>query len=170
METLVKQKQRNKSATCPRILFIDDDKKFLRVIQHHFGKLFSLDTALCGADALELLAGNNSYAVIVSDYCMPDMDGTEFLAQSKKLAADSVRLLFTMQANLELVIKIVNEGEIFRLIPKPCPFEKLAEVLTTGIKKYGLQSKTTPERQFEVNTRSLLTPEEIALLLRGDTD
>jgi len=152
-----------------KILFVDDDVGLLRVIQDHFSERFGLDTAQCGAHALELLARQNPYAVIVSDYRMPGMDGAEFLARAKRLAKDSVRILFTGHADLEVAIRAINEGEIFRFIPKPCSFEKLENALAAAIEKYDLQAVVDPKRQ-ETSMHSLLTSEEIALLLRGKLD
>jgi DNA-binding NtrC family response regulator len=151
-----------------KILFVDDDIKLLKVIEHHFRDIFPVDVAFSGTDALKLLTEKNTYAVIVSDYRMPDMDGAAFLSRAKHLAADSVRVLFTGHADLEMAIRAVNEGEIFRFVSKPCPFNSLAQVLAAALEKYGLQTMTRPEKESEINTRSLLTPEEITLLLRGE--
>lgn len=157
-----------------RILFVDDNIKLLKSLERHFKKRFSLDTATSGAEGLELLSAKAPYAVIVSDYRMPDMDGTEFLAHAKKLAVESIRILFTGHADLGVAIRAVNEGEIFRFVSKPCNLDQLAEVITTAIEKYRLHTignrrdKAKPD--FTANNRIMLTLDEIAGLLGRNPD
>lgn len=162
----------NKAAVAGcKILLVDDDIKLIRSIRRYLRKRFDLDTALSGEEGLEFLKGKNSYAVIVSDYRMPDMDGIEFLARAKMLAADSVRILFTGQADLEAAIRAVNEGEVFRFITKSCTLESLAEGITAGIEKYMLQIGIKPKKpsQLDIECKMrqmlLITPAEIDYLL-----
>ena len=61
------------------------------------------------------------YAVVVSDLRMPGMDGVILLYLIRQAAPDTVRVLLTGKADLEAATLAINEGNIFRLLNKPCP-------------------------------------------------
>nr|WP_207422990.1 two-component regulator propeller domain-containing protein [Pedobacter sp. SYSU D00873] len=69
-----------------RVLVIDDNKTNLSVLkgQLEWGKL-EVTTALSGKEALELLAKDRNYNLIISDMQMPEMDGIQLAEEIKKL-------------------------------------------------------------------------------------
>ena len=121
-----------------RILCVDDEPKVLSAFQRQLHEQFHIETAVGGAEALEVLASKGPFAVIVSDMRMPGMDGIQFLAAAKDRAPESVRMMLTGCADQETAIEAVNEGNIFRFLTKPCPPERLAKALTAGIEQYRL--------------------------------
>jgi response regulator RpfG family c-di-GMP phosphodiesterase len=66
------------------------------------------------------------------------MDGIQFLATVKERAPDTVRIMLTGNADLEGAIKVVNEGNIFRFLTKPCPLEILSKAIDDGLAQYRL--------------------------------
>lgn len=121
-----------------RILFVDDDANLLAAYQRQLKHHFFIETALSGQQGLEKIKENGPFAVIVSDYRMPGMDGVHFLAAAKEKTPDSVRILFTGYADLETAIEAVNEGNIFRLLTKPCSPEVLVNTFRAAVKQYRL--------------------------------
>ncbi len=122
----------------PRILCVDDEQNILDGLTRTLRGAFSVETALGGAAALDLLRTKEPFAVIVSDFRMPNMSGAEFLAAAREIAPDSVRVLLTGQAGLEGAIEAVNEGNIFRFLTKPCPSDVLIKSLTACVEQYRL--------------------------------
>jgi response regulator RpfG family c-di-GMP phosphodiesterase len=121
-----------------RILFVDDDANLLAAYQRQLRHSFFIDTAQSGQQGLQKIKDDGPFAVIVSDYRMPGMDGVQFLAEAKEKSPESVRILFTGYADLETAIGAVNEGNIFRLLTKPCPPELLTNALEAAVKQYRL--------------------------------
>lgn len=121
-----------------RVLFVDDDANLLASYQRQWRHRFSIETALNGLQGIEKIEQGDPYSVVISDYRMPGMDGVQFLACVKEKAPDSVRILLTGYADLETAIGAVNEGNIFRLLTKPCPPEVLANALEAGVRQYQL--------------------------------
>ena len=97
-------------------------------------------------DDLDILQREGPFAVVVSDYRMPEMDGIQFLTQAKKMAPDTVRIMLSGQANLDVSIQAVNEGSIFRFLNKPCLTEQFIKVLTAAIEQYRLGRVSEPIR------------------------
>lgn len=131
------------------ILFVDDEINILESLKRNLRRSFVIDTALGGAAGLEAVRRRGPFAVVVSDMRMPGMDGTAFLSQVRTLSPDTVRLLLTGQADLRDAIAVVNEGQIFRFLTKPCAPETLTLALHDALKQYRLQRA---ERELLDNT------------------
>jgi len=132
-----------------KVLCVDDDANILTGIQRNLRKQFDIDTAVGALAALKIVENNGPYAVIVADMQMPGMNGVEFLNIVKQKYPDTVRVMLTGNADQKTATDAVNRGQIFQFLNKPCPPEKLAEVLNGGIKQYRM---VTAERELLENT------------------
>jgi response regulator RpfG family c-di-GMP phosphodiesterase len=121
-----------------KVLFVDDDPNLLASCERNFRRKFSVATAAGGEAGLKKIAEHGPYAVVVSDRQMPHMDGIQFLAAVKDRAPDTVRIMLTGNADLEGAIKVVNEGNIFRFLTKPCSLEILGKAVEDGLGQYRL--------------------------------
>jgi FixJ family two-component response regulator len=133
-----------------KILFVDDDVNLLAAFRRQLRKQFQIETAEGGREGLELVKANGPYAVIVSDFRMPIMDGIEFLSRVREIAPETVRIMLTGNADLQAAIQAVNEGNIFRFLTKPCSRDILSESLITGLEHYQRVSR---EREYNEKTR-----------------
>ncbi len=125
--------------TCPEpILLVDDDPSLLDGLRRAHRKSFDLRTACGGAEALERIATDGPFAVVVSDYQMPGMNGVELLARVADLAPAAVRVMLTGNADLQSAIRAVNEGRIFRFLQKPCEQSVFAACLDAAVEQHRL--------------------------------
>ncbi|HUH64666.1 MAG TPA: HD domain-containing phosphohydrolase [Terracidiphilus sp.] len=123
----------------PRVLFVDDEPQLLEALVRNLrSEHFDVFTAADGATALKMLRERGPFAVVVSDLNMPVMDGVTLLQNARKLAPDTVRVLFTGQPDLDRAIAAVNEGEIFRFVTKPCPRVLMALMLKSAVQQHQL--------------------------------
>lgn len=120
-----------------KILFVDDEPAVLEGYRRLLRKEFSVDTAVGAGEGLAA-AREDSYAVIVSDMRMPEMDGAQFLSRVRTISPDTVRIALTGHADIQTASHAVNEGAIFRFLTKPCEMEVLARALTAGLVQHGL--------------------------------
>jgi response regulator RpfG family c-di-GMP phosphodiesterase len=120
-----------------KILLVDDEPAILQGYQRVLHREFQIDIALGSAQALSKIAAD-SYAVVVSDMRMPEMDGVQLLARIKVQSPETIRVILTGNADIETAIDAVNEGNIFRFLTKPCSKETLARTLTAGLVQYRL--------------------------------
>ncbi len=121
-----------------KVLFVDDDINILQAYKRTLRGRFQVTTIDNGTDGLEILKEDGPFATVVSDYHMPSMDGVQFLTNAKEIAPDTVRIMLSGHADLEVSIQAVNEGSIFRFLNKPCPTEQLIKALSTAIEQYRL--------------------------------
>jgi len=108
-----------------RILFVDDDsavleglQRTLRSQQHQWEMAF----APGGEAALTLLEAS-PFDVIVSDMCMPGMDGATLLTQVRELYPHLVRIVVSGQTELETVLRAVPVAH--QSLAKPCDVNML---------------------------------------------
>jgi response regulator RpfG family c-di-GMP phosphodiesterase len=121
-----------------KILLVDDEEHVLSGFKRNLRTHFEVFTAAGGKLGLETIKHDGPFAVVVSDFKMPEMNGNQFLANVKDIAPDTVRMMLTGYADLPTTIDAVNEGNIFRLLTKPCSNEKLISTLNDGVKQYKL--------------------------------
>lgn len=121
-----------------RILMVDDDANLLSGLVRHLRKSFEIDVAENPKQGLEAIAIEPAYAVIVSDYQMPGMNGIEFLTHVRDLAPDASRILLTGHSGLEMAVRAINQGQIFRFLTKPCDIGLLDLAVRSGARQFQL--------------------------------
>ncbi|WP_447969340.1 HD domain-containing phosphohydrolase [Nitrospira sp. M1] len=121
-----------------KILFVDDSRNVLDAYKRQFRKGFEVDTALGSEWGIEKLSSDGPFAVVVSDFRMPNVDGIEFLKMVKAQMPDASRILITGYADVETAMKAVNDGAVFRFLSKPCPHELLLETIQAGLEHHRL--------------------------------
>ena len=126
-----------------KILLVDDDAMVLAGLKRQLRDQFRIETALSGEEALKVIDEKGPFAVVVSDYYMPGMNGIDFLCKVKTVDPDTVRMMLTGSADMSTAIQAVNEGSIFQFHPKPCPADTLGQAIKSGIDKY----RKTTDRQ-----------------------
>lgn len=119
-----------------RILVVDDDRLLLESLVREMGRRFHLDTATSAEEALEKLRCDGPYAMILTDLHMPGKDGIALLNEVRRLFPDTVRMVFTGQADREKVIEALNTGYLFRFLDKPCSRETMARALHDALDQH----------------------------------
>jgi len=137
-----------------KILLVDDDEMLLAGLKRQLRNKFRVETAASGEEAVQKVEKNGPYAVVVSDYMMPGMNGIDFLRRVKQSDPDTIRMMLTGSADMTTAIKAVNEGSIYKFHPKPCPADTLGDAIQSGIDEY--QKITTDQTQLK-NFQSHLT-------------
>ncbi len=128
-----------------KILFVDDEENLLRALKRQFRKAYQVSVAASGKDALQILADDGPFAVIVSDMQMPEMNGIQFLQAAQKRSPDSVRIMLTGNADQKTAVDAVNNGNVFSFYTKPCSIEVMTGAIEKAVAQYRIQAA---ERQL----------------------
>lgn len=134
-----------------KLLFVDDEPAALDSYRRLLHKEFDLGTATSGPEAIQALSESGPFAVVVSDMQMPGMDGIQLLKKVREIAPDTVRLMLTGHANIDVAIDAVNEGNIFRFLTKPCSRENMLKATQAAIHQHRL---ITAEKELLEKTLS----------------
>jgi len=126
------------SKPAEKVLLVDDDRNLLDSFNRQFRNRINLVTAASGEDAIQAVTYDGPFAVVISDMQMPNMDGLEFLIKTRMLSQDSVRVMLTGNANLQVAIGAINDGNIYRFLQKPVPIGVLFETMIDGIQHYRM--------------------------------
>jgi len=111
-----------------RILLVDDDIHVLKALRRVLAltpcmvgdRRFKLQVDAYDSPAAALaVARERPYELVLSDYRMPGMDGTEFLAAFRTLQPHAARLILSGYADLNGLIRAINDVGIQRFIAKP---------------------------------------------------
>jgi ActR/RegA family two-component response regulator len=121
-----------------KILIIDDDPNLLSGCRRMLRKEFDVTTAEGGREGIECLRSDETYAVVVADMRMPEVDGLAVLHAARRLSPDSVRVMLTGNADQATAVNAVNEGNVFRFLTKPCDQDTLKATLRAAIRQYQL--------------------------------
>lgn len=122
-----------------RILFVDDEKNILKVIERLFlNEDVEVFTALSAEEALKVLNRVVPIHVVVSDDRMPNMNGMEFCKEVAKNWPDSVRILFSGFLETASMLPAIREGVIYNFILKPWNNDEFKIVILNAIERYHL--------------------------------
>lgn len=125
-----------------KVLCVDDEANILHMFQRTLGRRYVLFVADSAENALDILAEQADIGVIISDYNMPGMNGVEFLKRARQISPNTVQIMLTGNIQLDVSIKAINETDIFRYLPKPCPMSLLVKVVTDAMAQYALLIET----------------------------
>ena len=121
-----------------KVLCVDDDVNLLNGLRRQMRRKFEFHTASSGREALEILDGQGPFAVVVSDYNMPEMDGIAFLKEVHRHSPDTVTVMLTGKAGLDVAVSALHEGGIYRFLNKPCPGQILESTIRDCLEQYRL--------------------------------
>src|SRR6188474_169612 len=126
-------------AAKPAILAVDDDAPVLRAVERdlrsRYGDEYRVVGAGSGAEALEvareLTRRGDPIALWIVDQRMPQMTGTELLAEALPLQPDAKRVLLTAYADTDVAIRAINDIRLDQYLLKPWdpPEERLYPVV-----------------------------------------
>jgi HD-like signal output (HDOD) protein/ActR/RegA family two-component response regulator len=123
--------------TKKRIIFVDDEPMVLKGLQRTLRKMrddWEMTFASSSREALDFL-DSGSFDVIVSDLRMPEMDGTQLLAEVKSKHPQVVRIILSGQVEQEATFKSLQLAH--QSLSKPCDADILKHTLN---KLFGLRN------------------------------
>lgn len=135
----------------PVVLCVDDEANVLASLARFLRRLGCHPLIADGAEqALELLRDCH-VQVLITDEAMPGMCGVELLRKAKTIQPDCVRIMLTGHVGeQDVVLAAVNEGEVFRLLPKPWLDDELRDAVVDAV---GMDPKRWAERKRRIEAR-----------------
>jgi DNA-binding NtrC family response regulator len=142
-----------------RILVLDDDIQIHAAVELCAGDLARVVHVTNIADTIHHLQ-NTGIGVLVSETSVGSVDMTRLLCILKQRHPQIASVVLTGQAGSDTVAKLVNQGQIFRLIPKPIKAIQLRDTLRAALSRsYEIKCRPELGRRHEVD---LLPEEELA--------
>lgn len=124
-----------------KIQLVDDEPHVLAALQralrpHHW----DVQAFSNAQDALDALS-EHEYAVIVSDYKMPQLDGITYLQFARQRQPNALRMLLSAHGDRQSMMQAINQAEIYRFIPKPWEDYEIETALRSAIDLFLLRTE-----------------------------
>ncbi len=123
----------------PKILVVDDEPSVLVALSQLLSDEYEVITCQSADEAVKLLKQDSFVTLLLTDQRMPKKTGTELLIDSREIAPLVPKVLITAYTDVEDVIRLINEGQIFRYIQKPWDPKKLRETIAEAVMLYKHQ-------------------------------
>ncbi len=134
-----------------KILFLDDNEEFVTMMAENFTENYECFTYVDPKEALKKLRADQQICLVISDYVMPLINGSEFL---KLLRADGnlVPIIFvTGELDQDLALNALRMGAA-GLLEKPISVQELEEainrVLYIETRKKNYYTALSEEKPF----------------------
>ena len=119
------------------ILIVDDEDAILESLELTLGTEYRVFTATSAEQGLAIL-DREEIALVLSDQVMPGMSGVEFLEKVIERNPRAIRMMLTGYADMPALIRAINEGRIYRYIPKPWEPDDLRIAVKRALEVYEL--------------------------------
>ena len=101
------------------ILIVDDEEQVRSALARLLEREGYTVTAVEGpTEALEALR-QQPIKLVISDQNMPDMSGLQFFKLIRERHPHVCRIMLTADPERDTIIRAINEGEVYRFLPKP---------------------------------------------------
>lgn len=141
----------------PLVLYVDDERANRIVFEQSLKNDFRITSVADGVAALEIL-DTQDVAVLVTDMRMPGMSGEELLRIAKERKPGTIRMVVTAYADVDPILRAINEGLVARYIIKPWIRTELVQVL-----RWAIEAWTFSQNSMALHTR-LMETERLATL------
>jgi len=159
----------NDNAPSPTILIVDDEPVVLDALRLTLEReRYQVITCTSPQKALAILA-ERDVAVIISDQKMPEMQGHEFLIESRRLRPQASRILITAVLSLPTVVEAINKGEIFRFVTKPWLREELLATVRNAVQRNDLimRNEALQAQTQQLNAQMMVANSELQQQLQA---
>ncbi len=169
------------------ILLVDDDESIRLVVSHQLREAgYSVTALKDGTDVFNRLK-EKRYHIALLDNKLPDTSGTELLSVIKKHSPDTIIILITAYATVELAVELMKKGA-FDFLTKPVKEQDLLRAVHRAeeVVKVSSENKSLKEKLRKVLLSETLeshspsfnavlsqakqaAPTDVALLITGET-
>lgn len=126
------------------ILLLDDDPLMMAMLTEAVGAGNRLLHASSVAEAVAVL-GAEPVSVLVCDTRVGRVDTTPLIKMLKHRHPDIVSIVLTVDSDVDAIIKLINQGQVYRFIPKPVRAGFLRIMLSSAARKHR-ELKNNPGR------------------------
>lgn len=120
-----------------RLLLVDDSASCLSTLRrafYHDG--FTVKTTTDACQALRIFEYEGPFAVVISDFCMPEMTGIALFAKIFALDQRVQKILLTGHAEFQIAQEAINYGKVNAFLTKPVAAAMLRTVVLEAIRLY----------------------------------
>jgi putative nucleotidyltransferase with HDIG domain len=135
-----------------RVLYVDDEPLVCQAFARTLAReRLQVHTATSVVEAMQLL-GSSPFAIIASDYNMPQTDGVTFLSATRIAFPDARRILISGFCDFDMARQAINRAGIDQIVVKPWANDELVRTVLRAGEVYNLSQEQRLRRQ-EMGTK-----------------
>ena len=129
-----------------QVLIVEDESLIRWSLRQKFEERgYAVFEAETGADAVRLLS-ENSFALVMLDYQLPDMTGLDVLQALRARDSDAVAIMMTAHSSIKMAVDAVKLGA-FDYLPKPFQMDELLFTVDKALETTKLRREVRDFRQ-----------------------
>lgn len=129
-----------------KVLLIEDDEVDREQVQRTLASKYKLQTASTGYSGLEA-ARSNTPDVVLLDYRLPDIDGTDII--STLLDLELPVILLTIEEDPEIIIEAMKQGAYDYVVKRRMSSTALEHAIVSAVEKRNLK-QSVEEKQIKL--------------------
>lgn len=122
----------------PKLLVVDDEEAILETMTFTFDDDYEVVTSNDARRALDLLEEQAPVAVVITDQRMPEMTGSEFLAEVYNRYPETSRIILTGFADMASTVDAINDGHVYAYVNKPWEPDELKQIVRQAYEHHAL--------------------------------
>lgn len=146
------------------ILVLDDDHEIYHAVQDIVGTSQPVIWARSLDEALNALE-QHAIGVVVSELAVANHSVTGLLKMLKAERPEVVTIVLTPFADVSVFIGLINQGQVYRLLPKPLRRGAFSMSLASALRHHRVL-RTTPALRGAHAVEQIRAPEEISVATR----
>jgi len=169
-----------------RVLLVEDTDEVRESLHRLLSMHFDVCSVRSAEDALEALATNGPFSVLISDHGLPGRNGANLLQEVQRRHEGTERIVLTGLADLDLAVDALHRGGAFRFLTRPCAADELRQAVEEAIeagRERRAERQESDELHFAIDsfrdftdrlegrvlaqTRMLRRMHELAIALNG---
>lgn len=147
-----------------RLLIVDDDEAILSFFEEIFPrKQYAVECISDGERALEMLR-KSDFDVIVTDLCMPKMDGLKLIQEIHRVDPHAIVVAITGFGTIKDAVSLMKTGA-YDVLTKPFSLDEIRTTIDKAIRHSRLtRDKRALEQRLKVSERLTEVGRDIAVM------
>lgn len=134
----------------PKLLLIDDQKCMLHLVRTLLVRSgFEVIATSCATEALEIILNQKALFMVLTDYDMPVMKGTELLMYARTFRPEALRVLTSGGLDECEAEIFIQNGVCEHFIAKPWKSTQLIDFVTDGLLLYKSRANNVVSNIFK---------------------
>jgi len=128
---------RTKRSRPPRVLVVDDNPEMARMLCDALGDRYDAVPLSSGREAMDRV-GREAFDAVVTDLRMPDADGLQVLAASRRAAPERPVIVMTAFSAIDTAVESIRQGA-YHYLTKPFKVDELTIFLGRAMEELRLR-------------------------------
>ncbi len=129
------------------ILLVDDEPAILSSLQRLLrGEQYRIFTAGSAEEGLAVLK-EHPVQLVVADYILPKLNGSDFLKLVKQQYPDAVRVMISGFLDVAVLVDLVNQVEVYRFVAKPWQDDEFKTLVSDSLEYHDTQLAVRVQEQ-----------------------